>query len=56
MRSEALKKAQAKYAKEKTKRQTLEFYPTELDVWEYLRSKPNKAGYIKDLIRKDMQK
>lgn len=55
MTSEAQKRANAKYAK-KVKQQAVKFYPTEADIWEHLQAQPNKMGYIKQLIRADMEK
>ena len=55
MPSEAQKRASAKYTKEKVKTYTIKFYPSEKDIYEYLQQQPNKAGYIKELIRRDMQ-
>ena len=53
--TEARKRAKAKYG-EKVKRITVAFYPTEAEIWEKLQSQDNKQGYIKDLIRKDLNK
>lgn len=53
--SEAQLKAVAKY-KQKVKRITLEFHPTEEDLWQHIQNQPKKQTYIKDLIRKDMNK
>lgn len=53
--SEAQKKAVRKY-KEKVKRLTLDFAPTELELYEHLSKQPKKQTYIKDLIRADMKK
>lgn len=55
MASEAQLKAVKKY-KEKVKRITIEFHPTELEMWEHIQSQPKKQTYIKDLIRKDMER
>lgn len=55
MTSEAQKRAVKEYRK-KTKKLQLEFSPTETDLWEHVQQQPNKQGYIKDLIRKDMEK
>ncbi len=50
------KKAREKYAKEKTTSIAIRFmHNTEADLLEYLNSMPNKAGYIKALIRADMK-
>jgi hypothetical protein len=55
MASEAQRKAVKKY-REKTKKLQLEFSPAEADMWEHIQSQPNKQGYIKSLIRADMEK
>ena len=47
------RKARANYRK-KVKRFTLEFYPTENDLYEHINKQPKKQTYIKDLVRKDM--
>ena len=54
--TEAQKRAKAKYNSEKLKRFTVSFYPTESELWEKLQEQDNKQGYIKDLIRKDLNK
>lgn len=47
--------AKDRYDKEKTKTYTLKVIKnTESDIIERLESVPNKAGYIKNLIRKDI--
>lgn len=53
-RSDAQKRARAKYEKEKVKQVMVRFYPSENDILEFLELQDNKAGYIKELIRKDM--
>lgn len=53
-RSDAQKRARAKYEKEKVKQVMVRFYPSESDILEFLELQDNKAGYIKELIRKDM--
>ena len=55
MTSKAQIKAVKKY-NEKRNRLTMDFYPTEADLWEHINQQENKQGYIKDLIRKDMNK
>lgn len=55
MTTEAQKRAVAKY-REKVKRITVDFYPTEEDLWEHLQSQDKKQTYIKNLIRADMEK
>ena len=53
--SDAHLRAVQKY-KQKVKRITLEFHPTEDEMWEHIQSQPKKQTYIKDLIRADMEK
>lgn len=55
MTSEAQKKAVKKY-KEKVKRMTIEFYPSEMELYDHIQNQSKKQTYIKDLIRADMQK
>lgn len=55
MTSEAQKKAVKKY-KEKVKRMTVEFYPSEMELYEHIQHQPKKQTYIKALIRADMEK
>ena len=55
--SEAQKRANAKYDKSNTKMMSLKFnLQTDADILDRLASVPNKQGYIKELIRKDMSK
>ena len=53
--SEAQQKAKRKYLA-KGKRITIDFYPTEADLIAQVEKQPKKQTYIKDLIRKDMEK
>jgi hypothetical protein len=53
--TEAQKKATKKY-KQKVKRFTVDFYPTEDELWEHIQQQPKKQTYIKHLIQEDMQK
>lgn len=55
MATDAQRKAIKKY-KEKVKRIQLEFSPAESDLWEHIQNQPNKQGYIKALIRADLDK
>ncbi|AJC11713.1 hypothetical protein JI75_02525 [Berryella intestinalis] len=54
--SEAQKRAAAKYAREKTKTITLRLYPGDADILEHLGTQENKQGYLKRLIREDMER
>ena len=52
--SDAHLRAVQKY-KQKVKRITLEFHPTEEDLWQHIQNQPKKQTYIKDLIRADIE-
>ncbi len=53
--TDAQKRAQRKYVRESVKQMTVRFYPSEYDAWDWLNAQGNKAGYIKGLIRRDME-
>lgn len=55
MPSEAQKKANKKY-KANVKRITIEFPPSESDLWEHIEKQPKKQTYIKNLIRADIER
>lgn len=54
MATEAMNKAIKKY-KKKVNRITIDFYPTETELWEKIKNQPNKQGYIKELIKTDIK-
>lgn len=54
--SEAHIKASAKYRRENAYRLTVDFYPTDQALIDQLKSVSNKQGYIKQLIRNDIEK
>lgn len=56
MVSEAQKKASAKYQREKTVRKAVVFYPKDAELLEWLNAQGNAQGYIKRLIREDMER
>jgi len=59
MATEAQRKANRRYKeknKENINRLTVDFYPTEAALWEQVSKQPNKQGYIKALIRADMER
>lgn len=56
MVTEAQKRASKKYHKEKMVNRCVRFSPNEKDILDHLDAQPNKAGYIKQLIRADMEK
>ncbi len=53
MATDAQKRAKNKYGK-KVKRITVNFYPTERELFAHLSNQENKQGYIKSLIREEM--
>ena len=57
MTTEANKRANAKYKREKTKAYTFRFsISTDTEVINRIESAPNKRGYIRDLILADVAK
>jgi hypothetical protein len=56
VKKDCVKRAVAKYKREKCKQLTVIFYPADIDLYEYLQKQANKNFYVKNLIRKDMQK
>lgn len=54
MQTEAIKRAKRRY-RDKCFRLSLEFYPTESELYGHIKSQENMSGYIKELIRKDMK-
>jgi hypothetical protein len=53
--TEAQRRAKAKYKTEKVKKILVEFYSSDAELWDKVQEQPNKQGYIKDLIRKDLK-
>lgn len=53
--SEAQLRAVKKY-KQKVNRLSLEFHPSEEELWQHIQSQPKKQTYIKDLILADMRR
>ena len=57
MKTEAQKQAQARYERQNTIQYKIKLVKTtDGDIIEHLKAQPNRQGYIKDLIRRDMQK
>lgn len=54
--TEAQRKAKAKYKSQSVKKILLEFYRSDIELYEKIQEQPNKQGYIKELIRKDLNK
>lgn len=53
--SEAQKRASMRYDKANMVRKVVKFSPNERDLLEHLEKQPNMSGYIKGLIRRDME-
>lgn len=56
MSTEAQLKASKKYKQKSVKRLTIDFYPTDADIYEHVCKQEKKQTYIKELIRNDMSK
>lgn len=56
MQTEAQRRASAKYQKSSTKNVSIRFMPSDSDILAWLEAQPNKAGYVKSLIRDDMER
>lgn len=54
MPSEAQKRADRKYKRNKTRQFCLRFYPSEAAMWDYLSAQDNKQGFLKGLISDSM--
>lgn len=53
---ESRKKWDAAYKKERTKTVNVRFFPADMDIYNHLSTLENKSGYIKGLIRADMER
>lgn len=53
--SEAQKRALNEYRKRNVRSFNLKFYPSDADILEWFEEQPNKAQYLKELIRRDME-
>lgn len=56
METEAQKNATKKYRREKMKGLSIRFSERELDLLDFVKAKPNTAGYVKGLIRQAMER
>ena len=53
--TDAQKAANERYRKANVTQKTIRFYPAEADILAWAQEQPNFAGYVKDLIRADME-
>ena len=56
MVTDAQRKANRKYDSQNMVSRTIKFGPNDADILAHLDEQPNKAGYIKRLIREDMER
>ena len=56
MKTEAQKKAEMKYRREKVRQVVVTFSPVDADLYEWLGTQPSKAGTIKRLLREEMSR
>ena len=54
-RYESPKRADNEYRKRNVRSFNLKFYPDDADLLEWFEEQPNKAQYLKELIRRDME-
>ena len=54
-RNESQKRADNEYRKRNVRSFNLKFYPDDADLLEWFEEQPNKAQYLKELIRRDME-
>ena len=54
MKTEAQKKAEMKYRREKVKQVVVTFSPKDAELYEWLCAQSSKAGTIKRLLREEM--
>jgi hypothetical protein len=55
MVTEAQKRANEKYRKANVRQIAVRFYPADTELYSWVKSQPNVAGYIKELAREDMR-
>lgn len=56
MKTEAQKKAEMKYRREKVKQVMVTFSPKDAGLYDWLCAQPSKAGTIKRLLREEMER
>ena len=48
-------RANSRYRSKNCKQVTVQFYPSDMELYEHVCKQGSKAGYIKRLIREDME-
>lgn len=56
MATDAQKRANAKYKRDKVKQVVVTFSPVDAELYEWLCTQPSKAGTIKRLLREEMRR
>lgn len=54
MATQAQIEANRKYKKQNVKRITIDFYPSDMELYEHIQTKEKKQTYIKELVRNDL--
>ena len=54
--TEAQKRASMNYQRRNVRQLSVRFFPADKELWEHVQAQPNKNGYIKALIRADMER
>lgn len=54
--TDAQKRAAQKYRAERVRQFALPFYPKDADLWDHLQRQPQKAEYLRGLIREDLER
>lgn len=53
--TDAQREANERYRRANVTQKTVRFYPAEADILAWAMEQPNFAGYVKELIRADME-
>lgn len=54
--TDAQRRAKAKYQREKVRNKSVQFFPSEYELVDYAEKQGTFSGYVKSLIRNDMNK
>ncbi len=53
--SQAQKEAKKRYERAKVKRVAVAFYPGDEELYNHMKNQESMAGYVKNLIRRDLE-
>lgn len=54
MATQAQIEANRRYKQKSVKRITVDFYPSDIELYEHIQTQNNKQAYIKELVRNDL--